>query len=148
MNTLSELYKTDFHAWTLKTASLIRRHQFDALNVEELAGELDSMGRKEQNEIANRLVILLAHLLKWQFQPACRSSGWRGSIIEQRKQIERQLRYSPSVRPHVADAVMEAYPDAVDLAVRETLLDSGHFPTLCPYSLEQIMSFDFYPECQ
>ena len=81
MGALSELYKTDFHAWTLEVAELIRQHRFEELNVEDLAEELDGMGNKERREVANRLVILLAHLLKWQFQPAYRSASWRGSII-------------------------------------------------------------------
>jgi hypothetical protein len=146
MSALYELYKTDFHAWTLKAAELLRAHRFDELNAEDLAEELDSMGRKERNEVANRLVILLAHLLKWQLQPAYRSSSWRGSIIEQRKQIQRQLQYSPSVRSYIPEAIAEAYPDAVDMAVRETLLESASFPPSCPYSQEQILDYEFYPE--
>jgi len=145
MSALSELYKTDFHAWTLAVAGLIRQRRFDELNTEDLAGELDGMGRKERNEVANRLVILLAHLLKWQFQPAYRSSSGRGTLIEQRKQVQRQLRYSPSVGPYIPEAIAEAYPDAVDLAARETLLEAGTFAPTCPYSQQQILDYDFYP---
>jgi len=146
MSSLADLYKTDFHAWTLAAADLVRRHRFDELNADDLAEELDSMGRKERNEVANHLVILLAHLLKWQLQPAYRSTSWRSSIIEQRKQIQRQIQHSPSVRPYVAEAMVEAYPDAVDIAARETLLDSGGFPSACPYSQEQVLDFDYYPD--
>jgi hypothetical protein len=146
MSALSDLYKSDFHAWTQQAAALIREHRFAELNAEDLAEELDSMGKKERIEVANRLVVLLAHLLKWQFQPAYRSASWRGSIIEQRKQIQRQLHYSPSVKPHVPAAIAEAYPDALDLAARETLLDAKRFPQTCPYSLEQILDYDYYPQ--
>ncbi len=145
MSALSELYKTDFHAWTLKAAELIRQHRFDEVNTDDLAEELDSMGKKECNEIANRLVVLLAHLLKWQFQPAYRSSSWRSSIIEQRKQIQRQIHSSPSVKPYVPEAVEDAYPDAVDIATRETLLSPERFPQTCPYTIDRILDFDFYP---
>ncbi len=146
MSSLADLYKTDFHAWTLAAADLVRRHRFDELNADDLAEELDSMGRKERNEVANRLVMLLAHLLKWHLQPAYRGTSWRSSIIEQRKQIQRQIQHSPSVRPYVAEAMMEAYPDAVDIAAREILLDSGRFPPACPYSQEQVLDFDYYPD--
>jgi hypothetical protein len=145
MGALSELYKTDFHAWTLEVAELIRQHRFAELNVEDLAEELDSMGNQERREVANRLVILLAHLLKWQFQPAYRSASWRGSIIEQRKQIIRQLRDNSSLRAHLSDAVLDAYPDAVDIAARETLLEPLTFPLDCPYGIEQILEDDYYP---
>lgn len=146
MNNLAELYHSDFHAWTLKAAELIRQRQFNDLNLDELAEELDSMGKKERNEAANRLVILLAHLLKWQFQPAYRNSSWRGSIIEQRKQIQRLLKQSPSIKPYIPAAIAEAYPDAADLAQRETLLPLEHFPTECPYSQDAVLDYDFYPE--
>ena len=145
MTALSELYASDFHAWALRAAEMVRQRKFEELNIEELAEELDSMGRKERTEAANRLVILLAHLLKWQFQPAYRSTSWRGSIIEQRKQLLRLLRQSPSVKPYLPEAVLDAYPDALDLAARETLLDAELFPPSCPYSQEQILDYDFYP---
>jgi hypothetical protein len=145
MNVLSELYKTDFHAWTLKTAELLRQRQFDQLNIEELAEELEDLGNKERNEVENRLVILLAHLLKWQFQPTQRSSSWRGSINEQRKQILRQLKREPSVKPHVPAAIAEAYPDAAELAADDTGLLESAFPAQCPYSQEQILDKTYYP---
>lgn len=146
MNAVSELYKTDFHAWAMQTAALIRQHKFEELNIEDLAEELDGMGKKERTEVANRLVILLAHLLKWQYQPAYRSASWRGSRIEQRKQILRQLQQSPSVKPYFPEAMAEVYLDAVDLVSRETLLGSDTFPADCPYSEDQILDYDFYPE--
>jgi ribosomal protein L29 len=145
MSALSELYKTDFHAWTLKAAELLRQGQFDQLNIEELAEELEDLGDKERKEVGNRLVVLLAHLLKWQFQPNHRSSSWRGSIIEQRKQIARQLKFNPSVKPHFAAAIADAYPDAVDVAADETGLSEQAFPAQCPYTQEQILDKTYYP---
>lgn len=145
MNSLSELYNTDFHAWALQTATLLRQHKFADLNIEELAEEIEDLGKKQRNEIENRLVILLAHLLKWQFQPAYRSTSWRSSIIEQRKRIARQIKSNLSVKPHIPNAIVDAYPDAVDLAARETLLNISCFPSTCSYSQAQILDYDFYP---
>jgi len=146
MTVLSELYKTDFHAWALKAAELVRQQKFNELNIEDLAEELESLGKKERNELASHLVILLAYLLKWQFQPTHRSSGWRSRIIEQRKQILRQFKFSPSVKPYLSSAIENAYPDALDIAVDETGLPEQLFPTQCPYTIEQILDKTFYPE--
>lgn len=146
MNTLVNLYHTDFYAWSLKAAELVRACRFDELNLNDLAEELENMGKKEKNEIASRLVILLAHLLKWQFQPAYRSGSWRGSIIEQRKQILRQFKFSPSVKPYFLEAIEDAYPDAVDVAVDETGLPVTVFPTICSYPTEKILDKNFFPE--
>ena len=145
MSTLSELYQTDFHAWTLKVAELLRQRRFEQLNIDDLAEELEDLGAKERKELANRLVVLLAHLLKWQFQPMHRSSSWRGSIIEQRKQIMRQLTREPSIKPHVPEAIADAYPDAVEVAADETGLPEQIFPPECPYTQEQILDKTYYP---
>lgn len=69
----------------------------------------------------------------------------RSSIIEQRKQVQRQIQSSPSVKPYVPEAVEDAYPDAVDIAVRETLLGRERFPQSCPYEIDEILDYDFYP---
>ena len=148
MSELESLYKTDFHTWTLTAAALIRQRKFDKINIEDLAEELESMGDKERNEVANRLVVLLAHLMKWQFQPTHRSSSWRGSINEQRKQIFRQLKHSPSVKPYLSTAVEDAYPDAIELAADDTGLPLTIFPSDCPYPLERILDKNYYPEFQ
>lgn len=154
MNTLSELYHSDFNAWALQTAALIRQRAFDDLNLNDLAEEIESLGDKDRREVANRLVILLAHLLKWQFQKQqlserwieFKASSWRSSINEQRKQIQRQLRFSPSVKPYLPEAIAEAYPDAVELAVEETGLSEQIFPISCPYTQEQILDKSYYPQ--
>lgn len=154
MNTLSELYKTDFHAWALKTAELIRQRRFNELNLEELAEEIEDLGDKERNEVENCLVILLAHLLKWQFQKQqltdrwleFKANSWRSSINEQRTQILRQFKFSPSVKSYIPSAVDGAYPDAVELAAEDSGLPQHLFPVHCPYTIEQILDKAFYPE--
>ncbi|CAK0764071.1 conserved hypothetical protein [Gammaproteobacteria bacterium] len=142
---LSALYKTDFHAWTLTVTELIRQRQFTELNLEDLAEELADLGKKERYELANRLVILLAHLLKWQFQPIQRSSSWRGSINEQRTQIARHLKHNPSLEPYIPEAIIDAYPDAVKLAAADSGLPERIFPTECSYTIVQIIDNQFYP---
>ena len=73
-------YERDFHAWALENAALLRQRQFMEVDVENIAEELDSMGRSERHELINRLAVLLAHLLKWRFQPERRGKSWRATI--------------------------------------------------------------------
>jgi len=68
------LYDEDFLAWTEHQAALLRARRLDQLDLDSLAEELDTMGRSEWGELENRLEVLLMHLLKWDFQPARRSS--------------------------------------------------------------------------
>jgi len=111
------------------------------------------MAKRDKYELVNHLVILIAHLLKWQFQfnqlnelyQNFRGSSWRATVAEQRKQIARQLKLSPSLKSALLPAIEEAYSDAVDLAVKETGLLTKAFPKECPYSIEQLLDEDFYP---
>jgi len=135
----------DYHAWCLITAELIRQKRFEEINVEVLAEELESMSNRERRELASRMVILIAHLLKWQFQPIHRSASWRSSIIEQRQQILREIKLSPSLKPYLPEAVEQAYPDAVEIATDETGLAVTTFPTMCPYAIEQLLDKQFLP---
>jgi hypothetical protein len=72
--------------------------------------------------------------------------SWQFSIIEQRKQIARQLKMSPSLNTYLTTAVIEAYADAVELAIKETQLPPTTFPNTCPYTLAQLLEEDFYPQ--
>jgi hypothetical protein len=139
------LYDTDFHAWTLEQLSLLQSQQFEQLDRLNLIEEVESLGRKERQELRNRLGILLGHLLKWQFQPEQRTNGWLGSIREQRIQIKLLLQDSPSLKPYLEQAFADAYELGLALAIRETLLDAEIFPEQAPYGLEQALENGFLP---
>lgn len=62
-------YEKDVVAWAKEQAALLRAGQFSALDIEHLAEEIEDVGKSEQRELANRMAVLLAHLLKWQCQP-------------------------------------------------------------------------------
>lgn len=139
------LYDTDFYAWTQTQAKTLKAGLWEALDIENLVEELETLGRQERQELQNRLGILLGHLLKWQWQPENRSNSWRSTIREQRRRIDQLLADSPSLKPFLPEAVARAYQDGLDLAVRETGLDYEAFPQGCPYSLTQALAPDFWP---
>jgi hypothetical protein len=141
----SHLYQTDYDAWLRSNLELLRQHRFEELDVEHLIEEMEDMGRKERGELASRLAILIAHLLKWEFQPTHRSSSWRGSIIEQRLRIVRRLDLSPSLRGYLPEAIQAAYADALEVATEETGLPVSGFPSLCPYNPDQLLDKGFWP---
>jgi len=139
------LYDTDYDAWLERNLESLRQFRFEELDVERLIEEMESMGRKERGEVTSRILVLIAHLLKWQYQSAHRSSSWRGSIAEQRLKLIRRLRLSPSLKPYLPEAIEDAYGDAVELAMEETGLDRGAFPGRCPYTPEQLLDKVFWP---
>jgi len=135
----------DYYQWLLSVAEQIRQGRFEEIDHGELAEELESIGRRERHELINRFIVLIGHLLKWQFQPEQQSSSWRGTIFEQRRQILRELKLSPSLKSFILTAIEEAYPEAVELAVRETKISAQLLPEKCHYLLEQLLDYEFFP---
>ena len=104
------------------------------------------MGKSEKRELASRLTVLLAHLLKWSAQPERRAASWRGTIKEQRAEVADILDDAPSLRLRlVDDGWMErTWNRAVGRAMTETELDD--FPASCPWTIEQILDASFLPD--
>jgi glutamine synthetase adenylyltransferase len=144
--TTTTVYETDFYAWTQQQADLLRQGKLSELDIEHLIEEIEDIGKSQQRELGSRLIVLMAHLLKWHFQPQNRSRSWEATIRIQRHELQNLLRQNPSLRTRLNRAVAEAYRVAVDTAWVETGLDYITFPPACPYTVEQILQADFFPE--
>lgn len=140
-------YDTDVVAWANEQAALIRAGQFDQLDLAHIAEEIEDVGKSEQREIASRMAVLIAHLLKWQFQPDRQSGSWERTIKEQRKAIAIHLRQVPSLKPKLNDAEWLAvvYGDAVGIASKETGLDGYAFPEFCPWAMSDVLTEGWLP---
>jgi Domain of unknown function DUF29 len=133
-------YDRDFYAWTQDMATALRSGDWAALDIENLVEEMESLGRRERQELENRLAVLLGHLLKWDYQPEQRSNSWRATLREQRRRISKLLRENPSLKPYTAEAMVDAYLMGRDLAIQETNLPDEVFPENCPYDFEEAMN--------
>jgi len=132
----------DFYAWTQNQAQLLLTGQFDVLDIQQIAEELEDMGRTEKRTLESRLEVLIMHLLKWQYQPNLRSRSWQLTIREQRLRAQTLLEDNPSLQPYLPQRIDKIYRLAVIAAERETGLNL--FPETCPYKIEQILSDDFF----
>jgi hypothetical protein len=135
---------TDFYAWTLEQADLLRRKAWSELDVQSLADEIESIGYRERRELVSRLEVLLVHLLKWKYQPELRCGSWRASIDETRSRIEDILADSPSLRPYPEEYLARTYARAAIRTARETGLVA--VPNVCPWTVEQILDKEWLPE--
>jgi hypothetical protein len=139
------LYDQDFFAWANEQARLLRAGRLSEADIEHIAEEIESMGRAEKRELVNRLIVLLQHLLKWQFQPGHRGSCWEATISVQRHALERHLDDNPSLKSALPVAIEQAYRDAVIEAAGETGVPRKTFPVSCPWTFDQIMNEAFWP---
>jgi hypothetical protein len=143
---MADLYEKDFYAWATEQASLLRAGKLSAADIEHIAEEIDSMGRTEKRELVSRLTVLLVHLLKWQFQPARRGSSWTHSIANSRDQLTDHLADNPSLKARLPESVSAAFRYARRTAADETGLDDTTFPVECPWSFDQMMDENFWPD--
>jgi len=133
-------------AWANEQAALLRAGKFSALDIEHIAEEIEDVGKSEQRVLASRMAVLLAHLLKWQYQPGRRGSSWQRTIKEQRRAIVEHIEETPSLKRSLIDErwIRKTWADAVAKAVEETDLDV--FPEACPWTMEQVLDPGFLPE--
>jgi len=136
-------YQSDLYEWTKEQADALRRRAPNALDWDNLAEEIESLGTSQRNEIRSRLKVVLVHLLKWECQPELRCGSWRGSIREGRDQIEDLLTDNPSLRAYPAEALPKAYTRARLRALDETGL--LRLPEACPWTIDEILADDFLP---
>jgi hypothetical protein len=140
------LYETDYLKWIETTLTKLRMGDYSHIDWENLIEEIEDMARSERRSLKSNLVVLLMHLLKWQYQPEFRSGSWKGSIVEHRRRIREALKDSPSLKPFLTEIFAECYVDAVEQASAETGLFAEIFPEFCPYSYEEVLSGEFLPE--
>lgn len=145
---MNTAYDKDIIAWANEQASFIRAGRFDLLDIENIAEEIEDVGKSEKRELSSRMAVLLAHLLKWQFQPARRGRSWELTIRDQRKLIAIALKETPSLKVSLKndDWREVSWIQATDLAVKETGIEKTVFPEFCPWTPEQILAADFFPE--
>jgi len=139
-------YEVDFYLWATETARALREGRLADVDLEHVAEEIEDMGKKERRELASRLTVVLVHLLKWRYQPARRSRSWRLTLVRQRQGLEPVLEESPSLRGTLPEALARAYIRARTRAETETGLPAETFPAACPFTAEQVLNVEFWPE--
>lgn len=133
------LYLEDETAWLDMTAQLVAEGRFDELDRENLQEFLLGMARRDRREVFSRLVVLLAHLLKWDLQPELRSKSWELTIFQQRAEL-RDLLASRTLENHAHDELKAAYARAIKEASIETGLPLSQFPDSCPWTLNVLLN--------
>ncbi|TPQ24987.1 DUF29 domain-containing protein [Methylomonas koyamae] len=139
-------YESDFYGWTQEQAGLIRSGRFSDLDIANILEEIESMGRSEKRALDSRLTVLLAHLLKWHYQPGRRGKSWQLTIEVQRISFVDVLDDNPSLKPQLPAILSHAYAKARIEAAKETGLDKTTFPVDCPWDWSAILDDGFYPD--
>jgi hypothetical protein len=131
-------YDRDFCAWSLEQARLVREGRWDAVDRDNVAEEIESLGREQFNKLASALGVLIVHMLNWDHQAALRSRSWVLSISAQRLELEDVIADNPGLKPRIPEAIARGYRKARLDAARETGILEESFPEECPYTWNDI----------
>ncbi|HTL89449.1 MAG TPA: DUF29 domain-containing protein [Leptolyngbya sp.] len=135
----SELYETDYYLWIQNTLEKLKHQNYAQVDWENLLDEIEDMARNERRSLSSNLVIILLHLLKWQYQPEHRTGSWRSSMLEHRRRLEEALEDSPSLKRYLEEVLGRCYGNAVKQAIAEAGLAIATFPAECPYSIAEVL---------
>lgn len=118
-----------------------------------VADEIDSLGARILADFATSLEAIISSLLllglgATTFPSILDVSGraWRAIVATQRIKVARLLRDSPSVHAYSAQAVGDAYVIARIAASALLDLEESALPTECPWTVDQVLAEDFWPE--
>ena len=142
---MGTLYDDDVVAWAEQQAALIRARHWSQLDIDNIAEEIEDVGKSDKRALRNHMVVLLVHLLKWAYQPVRRGGSWTRTISAQRTAIREASEDSPSLKtlPDNPDWLATTYRRAVWRAEQETGLKN--LPVELPWTLGELVNYDFLP---
>ncbi len=138
-------YESDGYAWAMEQADLIRRRSANEIDWDNVAEEIEDVGKSIGRELNSRYVVLITHLLKWIHQPERRSRSWTGTMDVQRTAIALHLDANPSLKLVEDHEFVRAYRLARSQAAKQTKLDKHVFPEQPPFTREEATTEDWLP---
>lgn len=136
---LPSLYEADEVAWLETMAALARAGRATDIDLPNLSEYLTDMAKREKREVFSRLVVLLTHRLKSEYQPDKQSRSWSNTIKEQRQELHWQLADSGTLRNHAIACLAKAYAVARGRAADETELPIETFPEEFAGTLDDVV---------
>jgi hypothetical protein len=141
-------YEKDVVAWAEEQVALLRAGRLASIDIEHIAEEIEDVGKNQAREMVSRMAVLIAHLLKWKFQPERRSKSWTSTIRTQRTEAMYLLDEAPSLRRRFDDPkwLNVVWTKARNQAESETGMDFDAFPETCPWPMNVVLETGFLPD--
>jgi len=142
---LKQLYELDDAQWLEETVNLLKKHQFQQLDLDNLIEELEDLGREKKNAVASLLEQIIRHLLLlqyWTKESEYNAVHWQEEIYNFRTQLGRKI--TTNLRNYLEKELNSIYQDALGFVKIKTV-NSVVFPPDCPYSPEQLLDRSWLP---
>lgn len=132
-------YDSDFYMWTKVQADLLKKQEFEKMDIKHMIEEIEALGRSQADKLESHLAILLMHLLKVKYQPHLHTRSWDLSIKNAKYQAKRTLEHNPSLKSKLGEILKDAYFTARLSAAQETNLEEKTFPKECPWDAKELL---------
>ena len=157
MPDVKTLYDEDFVAWSQEQAEALRAAARSGSNQkldwDNLAEEVEGLGRSERRELRSQLSRAIQHLAKLAHSPAIDPRrGWHETVTHARREIDLLLETSPSLATEIAGMI----PSETRRGLKAAVADLESFEEITPavrtriqataYTQEQILGDWFPPE--
>ena len=140
---MTTLYEKDFCAWSFEQAEYLKKGHIHELDIENLAEEIESLGKSERSAIDSLIRVWLIHMLKKEFTPEKQgnSRSWEMSIFNSSLSLNKRLKQCPSLKKYAEECVLEEYEDAKQMAALESevRIKDDRFPRKCPWTIDEIL---------
>jgi hypothetical protein len=143
---LKSLYEVDDYQWLQETISILKNKRFSELDLDNLIEELEDLGSEKKHAIESLLEQIIRHLLMCQYwsEESINNLGhWQAEIVGFRNQIKKRL--TSNLRNHLTNELPSIYQDALTYVQRKTRFKVD-FPEQCPYTLEQLLNINWFPD--
>jgi hypothetical protein len=148
-STPSQLYDHDYYAWVQGQVRALREHRTEDVDWENVAEEIDDLGKSEQWSLESHLEALIEHLLRLAYTPGTVRTRndrlWTGTVKLARAKIRRRLAQSPSLRPKMIELYAVSYDNGRTRMLARIKLPENTIPDTAPWSLEQVLDDTFVP---
>lgn len=142
---LKKLYETDNLQWLESTIKLLKNKQFNALDLDNLIEELEDLGSEKKNAVASLLYQTIKHLLLLQYwisEYENNSAHWQEEIYAFRFQLSQRM--TTNLRNYLKKELEHIYNQALK-AVKAKTKNTVQFPLECPYTLDELLNEDWFP---
>ena len=143
------LYETDYNLWVLDAVKQLENQNFKSIDWENLIEEVLDLSERKKRKLESLLTRLIEHLLKikyWQSEKDRNFGHWQGEVRTFRKQINKELKASPSLKVYCQEIFEECYQDAREIVSDRSQLPLSTFPEKAIASLEQVLDENWFPD--
>lgn len=140
-------YDVDFYEWTRIQARLIREGRFDRVDLENVAEEIESIGRSDWHAVRSLTEQVLVHLCCLARSPSeAPRQHWRIEVLAFRARLQDLLDDSPSLRRKLGEKFDQSWLRARRLALIKLEADGvRELPEACPFTFAELLDLDFVP---